>query len=426
MTREANDGALRTLPKSGRSMLLGKPMVYLDNHATTAVDPRVLDCMLPYFTDHFGNASSSTHRFGWKAADGVDLAREQVATLIGCRSPSKEILFTSGATESNNLAIKGVARALKERGDHLVTVATEHKAVLDSCLSLRSEGFRVTVLPVDSEGRVDPQAVAEAIEDRTVLVSVMLCNNEVGTVQPIAEIGRITRSCGVLFHVDAVQGVGRVPFDVDAMNVDLVSLTAHKIYGPKGIGALYVRRYPKRTALASFLDGGSQEQRVRPGTLNVPGIVGLGSACELMRKDGVHDAYRVRVLRDKFFHRLSTALDGVHRNGPTTNNHPGNLNLSFDAIDAQSLLLSVQSTVAISTGSACSSADAKPSHVLTAMGLSSERCRGSIRFGLGRFNTESQMDRVANCIIREVQRLRDTSYESQLRSVNVDPATLDW
>jgi cysteine desulfurase len=395
--------------------------IYMDHHATTPVDPRVLEAMLPFFSERFGNAASRSHAFGWDAEEAVERAREQVARLIGARVPQKEIVFTSGATESDNLAVKGAARFHRDRGDHVVTVRTEHKAVLDSCRRLEREGFRVTALGVAADGRVDPEAVRAALDDRTVLVSVMLANNEVGTVQPIEEIGRITRERGVLFHCDAVQGVGRVPFDVERMNVDLASLSAHKMYGPKGTGALYVRRSgPVRARLLAEMDGGSHERGLRSGTLNVPGIVGLGRAAELMAEEGTAEAERQRALRDRLREAITSRLEEVSVNGSMVHRLPNNLNLSFGYVEGEALILAFQKRVAVSSGSACTSASVEPSYVLRAMGVSEELADASIRFGLGRSNTVEEVERVADFVVREVTRLREGSPLWELRHERID------
>ncbi len=379
--------------------------VYMDNHATTACDPRVLEAMLPYFTTHYGNAASKSHVFGWKAEQAVNDAREQVARAIGA-SPA-EIVFTSGATESDNLMLKGAARHYKERGDHVVTLATEHKAVLDPVHALEAEGFRVTVLSVRPDGLVDLARLADAIDDRTTVVSVMWANNEIGTIQPIAEIGRIARAKGALFAVDATQAVGRIPIDVEAAQVDLLALSGHKLYGPKGVGALYVRRRPK-VRLTPLFDGGGHEKGMRSGTLDVPGIVGLGAACALALETMPAEAPRVAALRDRLLERIVARLDGVHVNGTMSVGArlAGNLNLSFDGVEGEALLLALRD-VAVSSGSACSSASVEPSHVIRALGVGADRAHASIRFGLGRFNTGEEVDFVADQVVATVTRLRE-------------------
>ncbi len=382
-----------------------KVPIYMDHHSTTPVDPRVLEAMLPYFTQHFGNAASKSHSFGWKAEEAVEEAREQVARLIG--ATAREIVWTSGATESDNLAVKGVARFHAARGRHLVTTAIEHKAVLDSLAALAREGFEVTVLPVSREGIVDPESVREALRPDTVLVSVMHANNEVGTVQPIEEIGRIAREKGVLFHTDAVQSIGRIPFDVESTNADLVSLSAHKMYGPKGVGALYVRRRP-RARLVAQIDGGGHERGYRSGTLNVPGIVGFGRAASLAREEMPAEAPRILALRERLRRAILGGLDRVSVNGSLEHRLPGNLNLSFEHVEGEALMIAMKD-VAVSSGSACTSASLEPSYVLRAMGVPDEMAHASIRFGLGRFNTEEEVDHAARLVIEKATRLREMS-----------------
>jgi cysteine desulfurase len=387
------------------------PPIYLDAHATTPVDPRVLEAMLPYFSEKFGNAASKTHAFGWAAESAVERARESVAAMIGAKS-FKEIVFTSGATESDNLAIRGVAEAAasEERAgrDHVVTTAIEHHAVLDPCRHLERLGFRVTVVPVEPTGVVAPEKVAAAITEGTALVSVMLANNEVGTVQSVAEIGRLTRERGVLLHTDAAQAVGRVPIDVESMNVDLLSLSAHKIYGPKGVGALYVRSKNPRVRLVAQQDGGGHERGMRSGTPNVPGIVGLAKACELLVAEGAAESARIRRLRDDLWRRLSSGLDAVFLNGDQDRRLPGNLNVSFAAVPSDSLIGELKE-IAVSSGSACTSASLEPSYVLRAMGVSEDLARASIRFGIGRFTTEDEIARAAGAVIAKVRALRERS-----------------
>ncbi len=381
-----------------------KAPIYLDNHATTRIDPRVLEAMMPSLTEEYGNASSRTHAFGWAAEGAVDKARKQVAQAIGARP--KEIVFTSGATESNNLAIKGALGFYADRGDHIVTVKSEHKAVLDACRTLeKSAGVSVTYLTPDAGGIVDPGDVADAITDRTVLVSIMHANSEIGVLQPLAEIGRITRSKGVLFHTDAAQSVAKIGIDVDAMGIDLLSLSGHKIYGPKGIGALFVRARDPRVRLVAMVDGGGQEKGFRSGTLNVPGIVGLGAACEIGIAEMEDEAVRIASLRDRLHARLTGELDYVTLNGDGDARLPGNLNLSFAYVEGESLLMGLRE-VALSSGSACTSASLEPSHVLRSIGVSDELAHSSIRFGIGRFNTEAEIERVADRVVAEVTRLR--------------------
>jgi cysteine desulfurase len=380
--------------------------IYLDNNSTTRCDPRVLDAMLPYFTEHYGNAASRHHAYGWEAKEAVDAAREQVAALIG--AGPREVVFTSGATESNNLAIKGVAGMYRGQGDHVITAATEHKAVLDPCRRLEREGFRVTVLPVDRFGRVTAGQVAEALTEKTILVSVMVANNEVGTLQPVAAIGRLCKGRGVLFHTDAVQAAGKVPLDVEEIGADLLSLSAHKMYGPKGVGALYVRGSSPRVRLAPLFDGGGHERGMRSGTLPVPLVVGFGRACEIARAEMVTEARWLLRLRERLRQGIYEGLEDVSLNGHPTERLPGNLNLSFAYVDGNALLMALRD-VAVSSGSACTSADPEPSYVLRAMGVADELAHGSIRFGLGRFNTEEEVDHVIASVTRAVTHLRAQS-----------------
>ncbi|HWO40952.1 MAG TPA: IscS subfamily cysteine desulfurase [Candidatus Eisenbacteria bacterium] len=384
-----------------------KTPIYLDNHATTPVDPRVLEAMLPYFSERFGNASSRNHAFGWEAEAAVDVAREQVARLLGAASP-REIVFTSGATESDNLAIKGVAEAYRDKGNHIVTCAIEHKAVLDSCKVMEKRGFEVTYLAVDRTGLVDPDRLRAAITGRTILISIMLANNEIGTIEPVEEIGRIARERGVLFHTDATQAVGKIPVDVDKMNVDLLSITAHKMYGPKGVGALYVRSSKPRAKLTPMLDGGGHERGMRSGTLNVPGIVGLGRACEVAQHEMARESERLLALRERLKAAILAGLDDVEINGHPSARLPGNLNMNFAYVEGESLLMGLKE-IAVSTGSACTSASLEPSHVLRAIGVNENLAHTSIRFGLGRFNTEEEIDYAAARVIEEVRRLRELS-----------------
>ncbi|HLV22686.1 MAG TPA: IscS subfamily cysteine desulfurase [Polyangiaceae bacterium] len=398
--------------------------IYMDNHATTPLDPRVLEAMLPYFTERFGNAASRTHAFGWTAEAAVDAARDTLAQLIGADS-GKEIAFTSGATESDNLAIKGVAEYYQSRGNHIVTTTIEHKAVLDSCKRLEKQGYQVSYVDVGKDGIVDPAAIEAAITDKTILVSVMLANNEVGTVQPIEQIGRITRSKGVLLHCDAVQGVGKVPFDVKKMNVDLASITAHKIYGPKGVGALYVRRSKPRVRLAAQMDGGGHERGNRSGTLNVPGIVGFAKAAEILIKEGKQENERLRALRDRLHQSIAARLDAVQLNGHPEQRLPGNLNISFAFVEGEGLMMAIKD-VAVSSGSACTSASLEPSYVLRSMGLDEDLAHSSIRFGLGRFNTEAEVDYVADLVVDKVKRLRDMSPLYEMYQQGVDLKSIQW
>ncbi len=377
--------------------------IYMDHHATTPVAPEVFEAMRPYFLEHFGNAASRSHVFGHVAEAAVETARAQIAHAIGCKS--MEVVFTSGATEADNLALKGVAHAYREQGTHLVTSAIEHHAVLDTCKRLEREGFEVTYLPVDRQGRVDPDAVAKAITPRTILVSIMLANNEIGTIQPLAEIGKICKARGVLLHSDAVQGLGKIPVSVDALGVDLMALTAHKLYGPKGVGALYVRMNKPRVKLEPQMDGGGHERGRRSGTLNVPGIVGFGKACELAERLMAGEAVRLTALRERLREGLFRRLDHLALNGHPTERLPGNLHVSFAAVDGTSLMMSLKD-VAVSAGSACASGSLEPSHVLKALGVKGELAQAAIRFGLGRDNSEEEVDYVCDRIVEQVHRLR--------------------
>jgi len=392
--------------------------IYLDNNATTRTDPRVLDAMLPFFTENYGNAASRHHVFGRDAEEAVQQAREQVARLVGAEA--REIVFTSGATESDNLAIKGAAwmqRQLK-KGNHLVTAAAEHHAVLDPAKRLQREGFQLTILPVDQHGQVSAEQVAAALTDQTVLVSIMAANNEVGTLQPIADIGRLCKERGVLFHTDAVQAVGQGPLDVEASGIDLLSLTAHKMYGPKGVGALYVRRRNPHVRLEPLFDGGGHERGLRAGTLPVPLIVGFGRACELCREAMIEESQRLFRLRERLRVGIMDGLTGVSLNGHPTDRLPGNLNLSFAGIHGAALLTSLKN-LAVSSGSACTSANPEPSYVLRAMGVPDDLAHGSLRFGLGRFNTEEEVDWAIGEVMRAVNRLRDLNPEQEFaRTIN--------
>ncbi|SPF42995.1 cysteine desulfurase (tRNA sulfurtransferase), PLP-dependent [Candidatus Sulfopaludibacter sp. SbA4] len=382
---------------------MSKPKaIYLDNHATTPVDPRVLEAMLPYFGAKFGNAASRSHSFGWEAEKARDLARKRVAELAG--AAPREIVFTSGATESNNLALKGAAEAA--RGRHIVTMSTEHKAVLDPAKRLERMGFRVTVLPPRRDGLIDLDELRNAIQPETVLVSVMYANNEIGVIQPVREIGAICHERGVLFHCDAAQAFGKIPIRVEEDHIDLMSVSAHKMYGPKGAGALFVRRRNPRVQLAIQMDGGGHESGMRSGTLNVPGIVGFGEACAICGREMADEAVRLRALRDRLRAQLESSLDRVYVNGSLEHRLAGNLNMSFAQVDGESLLMSLPD-VALSTGSACTSATVEPSHVLRALGVSEELAHSSLRFGLGRFNTEEEVDYVARRVIESVRRLRE-------------------
>ena len=381
--------------------------VYLDNHATTPVDPRVLEAMLPYFGERFGNAASRSHPFGWQAEEAVEAARAEISALIN--AAPRDIVLTSGATESDNLAIKGVVEFHAERGDHVITAATEHKAVLDSCKALEKAGrATVTVLPVDRHGLVDPDDVRRAITPRTVLISIMHANNEIGTVQPIAAIGVIAKQAGVLFHCDAAQSLGKLPIDVEALGIDLLAVTAHKLYGPKGAGALWVRGRNPRVRLAAQMHGGGHERGMRSGTLNVPGIVGFGRACAVAGGALVNEAARTLDLRERLHRGLAARLAGLTLNGHPSERLPGNLNLSIEAVEGDSLMAALPD-VAVSSGSACTSATLEPSPVLRAIGLDDTAAHGSIRFGIGRFNDEADIDHAVERVAQEVERLRTLS-----------------
>jgi len=401
-----------------------KPPIYLDNHATTPVDPRVVEEMLPYFTEHFGNAASRNHSFGWAAKEAVELARERVADLIG--ATPKEIIWTSGATESDNLAIKGVARYYEKKGKHIVTVATEHKAILDSCHALEREGWEVTYLGVDSEGVISLDELKAAIRADTTLVSVMFANNEIGVVQPIAEIGTICREAGVLFHCDAVQALGRIPVDVKAMKIDLLSISAHKMYGPKGVGALFVRRGRPRVRLQPLIDGGGHERGLRSGTLAVPSLVGLGKAAELARLDLENgEIERVRALRDRLWAGLQENLDELYLNGSWDHRLPNNLNVSFAYVEGEAMMMGIKE-IACSSGSACTSASLEPSYVLRAMGVDVELAHTSIRFGLGRFTTDEEIDFALELVTEKVRWLREMSPLYEMVKEGIDLKSIQW
>jgi cysteine desulfurase len=391
--------------------MLTRP-VYLDNNATTRTDPRVVEAMLPWFTEEYGNASSKHHAPGRRADEAVEAAREQVAALIGARP--REVVFTSGATESDNLALRGVAAMYRGRGDHVVTAVTEHKAVLDTARRLERDGLRVTCLPVDGDGLVTPGQVEEAITERTILVSLMAASNEVGTLHPVAEIGAVCKRRGVLFHSDAVQAVGKVPIDVEAMGIDLLSLSGHKMYGPKGVGALYVRRQAPAVRLEPMFEGGGQERGLRPGTLNVPGVVGLGRACELCGAEMAGEAARLTALRERLRAGIMEQLEGVTLNGHPTRRLPGNLNLSFAWVRGEALLMGLRN-LAVSSGSACTSASPGPSYVLKALGLDDELAHASLRFGLGRFTTAEEIEYTIREVVRVVKELRAASPLYEMR-----------
>jgi cysteine desulfurase len=405
----------------GKNAGLKKP-IYLDYQATTPCDPRVVEAMVPYFTEKFGNAHSRSHAYGWDAEEAVELAREQVAVIIG--ADAKEIVFTSGATESNNLAIKGAAHFYRDKKDHVVTVATEHKCVLESCRYLEQEGFKATYLPVGKDGLLDLDALRAAITERTVLVSVMAANNEIGVVQPLAEIGDICHRRGVFFHTDAAQAVGKIPLDVEDMKIDLMSISGHKIYGPKGIGALYVRRRP-RVRLEAMISGGGQERGMRSGTLPTPLIVGIGEACRIARAELDSEAKRLRALRDRLLKGVMERLPEVTLNGDLEHRLPGNLNLSFAFVEGEGLMMGVKD-IAVSSGSACTSASIEPSYVLRALGVDAEMAHTSLRIGLGRFTTEAEIDYAIDHIVQAVGRLRELSPLWEMHLEGIDIKSIQW
>lgn len=397
--------------------------IYMDYHATTPVDPEVLKTMLPYFTDLFGNAASRNHEFGWTAEAAVEQAREQIAHLIG--ASEKEIIFTSGATESDNLALLGVAEMYRDKGNHIITTPIEHKAILDTCHRLQSQGFEITYLPIDQYGRVNPEDVKKAITSKTILVSVMMANNEIGSINPIADIGMICKEKGVLFHSDAVQGIGKVSVDVQRMGVDLLSISAHKIYGPKGIGALYVRRKNPRVRLSPLIYGGGHERGMRSGTLNVPGIVGFGKAAELAEKLLPEESSRVRNLREMLWEGIRAELDEVYLNGHPTERLSNNLNISFAFVEGESLMMGMKE-IAVSSGSACTSSSLEPSYVLKEIGVGEDLAHTSIRFGLGRFTTEEEIRYVIKKVVSTVKKLRDLSPLYEMVKEGVNLKSVNW
>jgi cysteine desulfurase len=400
-----------------------KTPIYLDNNSTTRTDPRVLEAMLPFFTEKFGNAASRSHVFGWEAEAAVEEARDQIAGVIG--ATAKEIIFTSGATESSNLAIKGVAAMYKKKGNHVVTQATEHKATLDTCKRLEREGFQVTYLPVDKYGQVHAEQVREALTDKTILVSIMHANNEIGTVMPVGAIGKVCKERGILFHTDAVQTVGKLPVDVEAMGIDLLSLSGHKIYAPKGIGALYVRKKDPRVRLEPMIDGGGHERGMRSGTLPVPSIVGLGTACDVARREMAEESGRMFRLREKLRKGIMDKLPETYLNGHPTERLPGNANISFAYVEGEGLMMGIKD-VAVSSGSACTSASLEPSYVLRALGVGDELAHSSIRFGVGRFNTEAEIDYVIDHVAGEVNRLREMSPLYEMVQQGIDIKKIQW
>jgi len=397
--------------------------IYMDYHATTPMDPRVFETMKPYFMEIFGNSASRNHSFGWQAEEAVEKARKQIADLIG--ATPKEIVFTSGATESNNLALKGVAEMYAEKGNHIITAATEHKAVLDTCKRLEQHGIRVTYLPVQTNGLVDLEMLKDAITDKTILVSIMYANNEIGVIQNMVEIGKIAKAKGVLVHTDGTQAVGKVPVNVIKDNIDLMSLSGHKLYGPKGVGALYVRRKSPRVQITAQMDGGGHERGMRSGTLNVPGIVGLGEACAICQAEMPEESKRMAYLRDKLRGKLEAELDEVYINGTMEHRLPNNLNISFSYVEGESLLMGIND-VAVSSGSACTSATLEPSYVLKALGAGDDQAHSSIRFGLGRFNTEEQVDYVAAKVIDVVKKLRELSPLYEMAKEGIDLTKVQW
>jgi cysteine desulfurase len=397
--------------------------IYMDNHATTPVDPRVVEAMLPYFTEKFGNSASRNHPFGWAAEEAVENARAQIAKLIN--ATPKEIIFTSGATESDNLAIKGIAEMYREKGNHIITQVTEHKAVLDTCKRLEKYGYQVTYLPVEKDGRINLDDLRRAITPKTILISIMYANNEIGAVQPIEEIGKIAKEKGIFFHVDGVQAVGKISVDVQRDNIDMLSISAHKLYGPKGVGALYVRRRNPRVQLSAVIDGGGHERGMRSGTLNVPGIVGFGKACELCRLEMDAEAERLRRLRDRLKDAIMGSLDETYINGSMTHRLPHSINISFAYVEGESLLMGIND-IAVSSGSACTSATLEPSYVLKALGVGEDLAHTSIRFGLGRFNTEEEVDYVAARVVETVTRLRELSPLYEMAKEGVDISKMNW
>jgi len=397
--------------------------IYMDNHATTPVDPRVVDAMLPYFTEKFGNAASRNHSFGWAGEEAVENARAQVASLIG--ATPKEIIFTSGATESDNLMIKGVAEMYREKGNHIITQAIEHKAVLDTCKRLEKYGYEVTYLPVQRDGRVNPEDVRKAITPKTILITIMYANNEIGIINPMAEIGKIAKEHGIIFAVDGVQAVGKIPVDVQKDNIDLLAISGHKIYGPKGVGALYVRRRNPRVQLSAIIDGGGHERGMRSGTLNVTGIIGLGKACELAQQEMPEESKKMRALRDRLRAGLEAKLDEVFINGSMEHRLPNNLNISFAYVEGESLLMGIND-VAVSSGSACTSATLEPSYVLKALGVGEDLAHTSIRFGLGRFNTEEDVDYVTDKMVQVVTKLRELSPLYEMAKEGIDISKVKW
>jgi cysteine desulfurase len=399
--------------------------IFMDSQSTTPMDPQVFEVMVPYFMEKFGHAGSRNHPFGWEAEAGMERGREQLARLVGARDP-KELVFTSGGTESDNLALKGVVEMYREKGDHIITTGIEHRAILDTCRRLEKQGIKVTYLPVDAQGMVSVEAIRGALTDKTILISVMFANNEIGTIQPIAEIGKLAKEKGVLFHTDATQAVGKVPVDVEKMGVDLLTCSAHKLYGPKGIGALYVRRRSPRVRLAAMIDGGGHERGTRSGTVPVPLAVGFGKAAELCGQLMAEEGGRLARLRDRLQDRILTSLDEVYLNGHPEKRLPHNLNISFAYVEGESVLMGLNKEVALSSGSACTSSTLEPSYVIAALGVGAELAHSSIRFGLHRFTTEEEVDYVANRTIEVVTRLREMSPLYELAKEGIDLKSIQW
>ncbi|GJL68916.1 MAG: cysteine desulfurase IscS [Nitrospirales bacterium] len=397
--------------------------IYLDNHSTTPCDPRVLETMLPYFTEKFGNAASRNHSFGWEAEEAVEVARKQIAHLI--HADAKELIFTSGATESDNLALQGVVEMYREKGNHIITGSTEHRAVIDTAKYLEKKGVKVTFLPVDKAGMVSPDDVRNAITDQTILISIMMANNEIGTINPVAAIGKVAKEKGVLFHCDATQGVGKIPVNVQEMGIDLMSFTAHKIYGPKGVGALYVRRKAPRVRLEAMMYGGGHERGMRSGTLPVPLIIGFGKACELCEQEMSSESVRMAKMRDRLQEGIMSKMDEVYLNGHPTERLPNNLNISFAYVEGEALLMGVKE-IALSSGSACTSATLEPSYVLRALGVGSDLAHSSIRFGLGRFNTDEEVEYTIDRMIKAVTHLREMSPLYEMAKEGVDLKSVQW
>jgi cysteine desulfurase len=399
--------------------------IFMDSQSTTPVDPRVLEAMIPYFTEKFGHPASRNHPFGWEAEGGVDKAREQIARLIGARDP-KEVVFTSGGTEAINLALKGVAEMYREKGNHIVTTTIEQRATLDVCKRLERQGFEVTYVPVGRDGLVDVETVCAALTPKTILVSVMFANNEIGTIQPIAELGKLAKEKGILFHTDATQAVGKIPVDVEAMGVDLLSATAHMLYGPKGVGVLYVRRKNPRVRLAPMVDGGGHERGMRSGTVPVPLAVGFGKAAEIAREEMAEESKRLAALRDRLQEQILSKVDEAYVNGHPTLRLPHNLNISFAYVEGESVLMGLNREAALASGSACTSATLEPSYVISALGVDSELAHSSIRFGLHRFTSEEEVDFVARKTVEVIQRLREMSPLYELAKEGVDLKSIQW